>query len=323
MKRSRNSISPTVSGVSTGGAASAGSGTPHKNTPADKTSRKPDALRQRVEKLTIDGIPWIALVGRNSFLRSYSPTKLHSHKGCIEIIYCQHGTCEYESKGRTFHLWPGRVFVSRPNESHRMLSNPKGLMTCYMLFKIPEKNATGPFVDEFRFIADKLRRMPRLFDGGHRTGSCFVRLFNLAGRSFDDPCERQLRVVSFCFSLILSLLDAADRPMPQGMSGRIFELAETMRSHPEEEYPIAMLAERIGYSPTSLLNGFKAATGYTPHAFLVKCRIERAKELLDCGAKNVTAVAEELGFPSPQHFATQFRNATGLTPSGWRTRKRT
>ena len=83
------------------------------------------------------------------------------------------------------------------------------------------------------------------------------------------------------------------------------------------------LAERIGYSPTSLLNGFKAATGYTPHAYLVKCRIERAKELLDCGAKNVTSVAEELGFPSPQHFATQFRNATGLTPSGWRSRERT
>ena len=46
--------------------------------------------------------------------------------------------------------------------------------------------------------------------------------------------------------------------------------------------------------------------------------IARAKELLAESDAKVTAVAQALGFPSAQHFATQFRNVTGQTPRAWR-----
>lgn len=273
--------------------------------------------RQCTEGLEIAGIPWIPLVGRNSFLRTTAPSPWHTHKGCIEIVYCQHGTCEYESRGKVYQLKPGRIFVSRPNESHRMMSNPKGLATYYLLFKIPERQTKGLFGDEVRFIERKLRKVPRLFNGGPRTGSCFVRLFRLIEQRFDDKSERQLRILETCLSLILSVLDASEAPMSDGGSARVQALAEEMRAHPEQSYPIEALATKIGFSPSSLLSGFKAATGYSPHAYLIKCRIDRAKGLLREGSKNVTEIAGALGFPSPQHFATQFRNATGLSPREW------
>ena len=52
-----------------------------------------------------------------------------------------------------------------------------------------------------------------------------------------------------------------------------------------------------------------------PEVFL---KVVRAKELLAESDAKVTAVAQALGFPSAQHFATQFRNVTGQTPRAWR-----
>ena len=273
--------------------------------------------RQCTEGLEVDGVPWIPLIGRNSFLRTENPSPWHTHNGCIELVYCKHGTCEYESRGKVYRLTPGRVFVSRPNEAHRMLSNPKGLATFYLLFKIPGVRKLPVLDREVRFVERKLRKLPRLFDGGPRTGSHFVRLFRLLEQSFGDKAERRLRIFSTSLSLLLAIIDASEVPMVDGGSSRILALAEEIRRNPERDYPIEGLATKINFSPSSLLAGFKAATGYTPHAYVVKCRINRAKEMLKAGELRVTDVAEELGFPSPQHFATQFRNATGMSPKEW------
>lgn len=273
--------------------------------------------RQCTKGLEVDGVPWIPLIGRNSYLRTENPSPWHTHSGCIELVYCKHGTCEYESRGKIYRLTPGRVFVSRPSEAHRMMFNPKGLATFYLLFKIPGARKLPMMDREVRFVERKLRKLPRLFDGGPRTGSHFVRLFRLLGQTFEDKAERRLRILNTSISLLLSIVDASEVPMANGGSGRILALADEIRANPEKDYPIEGLATKINFSPSSLLAGFKAATGYTPHAYLIKCRIERAKEMLKEGKMRVTDIAEGLGFPSPQHFATQFRNATGLSPKEW------
>ena len=43
-----------------------------------------------------------------------------------------------------------------------------------------------------------------------------------------------------------------------------------------------------------------------------------AKELLTSSDARVSDIAQRLGFPSAQHFATQFKRETGLTPRAWR-----
>lgn len=274
--------------------------------------------RQCTKGLAVEGIPWLPLVGRNSFLRSMEPSPWHTHRGCIEIVYCRHGMCEYESRGRIYRLMPGRVFVSRPNEAHRMLSNPKGLSTYYLLFRIPGRSDRTMLADEVRFIEQRLRKMPRLFEGDSRTGPQFVRLFRLISQSFENTAERRLRILLSSLSLLMSVIDASENPLTDGGSGRVRALAEEMRAHPEREYPLDALATKIGFSTSSLQTGFKATTGYTPHAYLLKCRIERAQEMLRAGDRKVIEIAEALGFPSPQHFATQFRNSTGMSPREWK-----
>lgn len=53
-----------------------------------------------------------------------------------------------------------------------------------------------------------------------------------------------------------------------------------------------------------------------------RARVRTAERMLAETDAPITTIALELGFATPQHFATVFRQETGLTPSAYRARKR-
>jgi AraC family transcriptional regulator len=63
---------------------------------------------------------------------------------------------------------------------------------------------------------------------------------------------------------------------------------------------------------------FRQSTGQTPHNFIVRRRIERAKGLLRKPDLQLADIALTCGFADQSHFTTSFRKATGLTPLRWR-----
>jgi AraC-like DNA-binding protein len=60
---------------------------------------------------------------------------------------------------------------------------------------------------------------------------------------------------------------------------------------------------------------FKRAFGETPHQYLLRRRIERAKELLRGTELSVTEVSLEVGFRSLGSFSAAFRELVGEPPS--------
>jgi AraC-like DNA-binding protein len=63
---------------------------------------------------------------------------------------------------------------------------------------------------------------------------------------------------------------------------------------------------------------FKAATGIRPHEYLLRRRIERAKELLAGSHTPLVEIALEVGFKTQAHFTTVFARIVGETPNAWR-----
>jgi AraC-like DNA-binding protein len=58
---------------------------------------------------------------------------------------------------------------------------------------------------------------------------------------------------------------------------------------------------------------FRTAFGETPHRFLSRLRMERAKDLLASG-RSVTEVCFEIGYDSLGSFSTKFRALHGCSP---------
>jgi len=67
---------------------------------------------------------------------------------------------------------------------------------------------------------------------------------------------------------------------------------------------------------------FKDVTGYTIMQYLMMCRINRAKYLLEIRPeKSILDVALESGFEDASHFSRFFRKQLKITPSEYRNRK--
>jgi transcriptional regulator GlxA family with amidase domain len=78
------------------------------------------------------------------------------------------------------------------------------------------------------------------------------------------------------------------------------------------------VAAQANLSPYHFLRVYKRAYGETPHEFLTRLRIERAKTLLARGSHNVTEACFEVGFSSLGSFSVLFAYRVGLSPSEYR-----
>jgi AraC family transcriptional regulator len=85
---------------------------------------------------------------------------------------------------------------------------------------------------------------------------------------------------------------------------------------------LPILAEESGYSRTHFQRMFRAATGLTPHQYLLKRRIKRAQELLERRDLGLLDVAASCGFSSQSHMTTVFRKLLGMTPGEYRRHRR-
>ncbi len=81
---------------------------------------------------------------------------------------------------------------------------------------------------------------------------------------------------------------------------------------------LSKVAEVACLSPFHFLRSFKQAFGLTPHQFLTRCRVDRAKFLLARTALPITDICYDAGFLSLGSFTTLFHRVTGQPPRAWR-----
>jgi AraC family transcriptional regulator len=81
---------------------------------------------------------------------------------------------------------------------------------------------------------------------------------------------------------------------------------------------LSELAREAGLSAAYFSQRFKSSTGTSPHQYLLRLRICKAKKLLEESESPVIDIAAECGFQTQQHFARIFRRLTMSTPTEYR-----
>ncbi len=78
------------------------------------------------------------------------------------------------------------------------------------------------------------------------------------------------------------------------------------------------IAEHFGYHPYYLSTLLKQSTGYTLHTYLVRHRIQMAKNYLLTTNLDISTVSWRCGFSSVPFFIKTFKEHTGSTPKKYR-----
>ena len=78
------------------------------------------------------------------------------------------------------------------------------------------------------------------------------------------------------------------------------------------------LARESGLSRRALERRFQKFVEHSPHAEILRIRIERAKQLLRETDLGLKAIAMRSGFQHASYLAAVFRESTGLTPGEYR-----
>jgi AraC family transcriptional regulator len=97
---------------------------------------------------------------------------------------------------------------------------------------------------------------------------------------------------------------------------------EYVAAHLSRRIRLEHLAALAGLSQFHFSRAFKASLGLSPHAYVLRCRIDEAKRQLSTTTVPISEIARRAGFSGTAQFSTRFRAATGVTPSRFRSRVR-
>jgi len=166
----------------------------------------------------------------------------------------------------------------------------------------------------------ELRSAPKLEDARVGALVAAVNAERIAGfpngRLFLDSVEQALAVA---LVNAYGVRHCSTRVYRGGLTpARLRRVSELMQAKIEEELTLQEMAECAGLSTTHFSEMFRKSTGESPHQFLLRQRIERAKEMLREAEMRVLDVAVACGFKTQQHFARVFRQICGASPTAYR-----
>ncbi len=132
--------------------------------------------------------------------------------------------------------------------------------------------------------------------------------------AFDPTVARSL------LARAIEILDTVpEAPRPSGLAPwQIRRLEAFVAAHIAGTITLERMAACVGLSPSHFGRVFKMALGETPHAFVLRKRVERARTLMVESALPLAEIALDCGFSDQSHLNRIFRRYSGMSPNAWR-----
>jgi AraC family transcriptional activator FtrA len=105
--------------------------------------------------------------------------------------------------------------------------------------------------------------------------------------------------------------------------GRLQSLAillDKIRRRPAAPWRIADMARLASMSERTLMRRFRAATGVSPADWLIRARVDAAREMLEGTALTLDHIAGRCGLGTPTTMRHHFRRKVGVSPAQYRRR---
>ena len=271
-------------------------------------------------------LPFVVALG-TVHSRSADRVVWHAH-GAHELLFVLEGATTYEFRpDRTVELTGGHFLFVPAGSQHRGGQDVRmPSVLCGIQFDARRRNAGRHSVltgEDLHSLLAELDGVPPSVRPFHRELRRAIprmmeecQAFN-AGRG-DFATKASLRALA-----CLAIVEAARQLALPGRADptEMVAAAEAyLQEHFAEQVRMSALCRHLGLSRARMFEVFKRATGLTPNDYLVRRRIQQARELLEGTGRSITDIALATGFSSSQYFSCVFRKYVGMTPSEYRRR---
>jgi AraC family transcriptional regulator len=120
---------------------------------------------------------------------------------------------------------------------------------------------------------------------------------------------------------LLSKYSNVSRPQPGALTvgkSQLQRSLEFINDNLESDVSLAEIAGAANMSKFHFAKSFRKAMGISPHQYLIKQRMDRARKMLRAADVSIDEIAIRVGYGNKSHFCTQFRKTVGTTPHRYR-----
>ncbi|NSJ35826.1 helix-turn-helix domain-containing protein [Blautia obeum] len=110
----------------------------------------------------------------------------------------------------------------------------------------------------------------------------------------------------------------ANSKTPVSTDGCIQKAIRYIQQNTNQHLTVGDVASYVGFSKSYFSAYFKKTLGFSVSAFILRCKLEEGKELLQYTNKSISTISTSLCFSSQSHFHTAFKKQYGITPSEYR-----
>lgn len=214
-------------------------------------------------------------------------------RDCCLLHYVFEGCGTLYKNGCAYPVGQGDIFVILPNE-----------VTTYTA------SADAPW--HYCWIAFRAEQPPAFLERPVIPAASLHRLFTAIRESLQQETS-ECRI----FALTYELLWQLSREDSVG-TDRTVNYAAYTKTHLENTYMMAVtiegIADTLHIDRRYLTAVFRKAYGYTPQQYLMRLRLEKAREFLSCGHR-VTDAAAMAGFSDLANFSRKYKQYYGVCPS--------
>jgi AraC-like DNA-binding protein len=144
-----------------------------------------------------------------------------------------------------------------------------------------------------------------------------------AERAFNrnDPVGR-VQSTAWVRQMLLHLITELTLPPANPVDIAIEEIMAGCRQSPGQWRTVKEMAEQAHLSPSQFTRRFRTFAGLPPQTYVIRTRLDRAKQMLEESNMTQEHIAHALGYANLFFFSKQYKEWMGETPSATRKRVR-
>lgn len=260
-----------------------------------------------------------------SKMRMTKQTSYHAHNDFTELTYILSGKSKYRINDIYYEVKAGDMIVCNPGVFHQNVlieGEEPAVEFCtgfrdFQFKNMPENTIElGKFGHVVRLNTSIKREVSRL---------CYDMLAENEENQIGKYFMLKAQLIQMLMLLIREIMESPTVTQKgcnfesYSKSYAVKRIINYLMENYEHKISLDQIAHNMYLSPVYISKIFKEETGESPINYLIKIRLEKAKEILEERREgSIKSIANEIGYDDVYHFSKLFKKYFGMSPQNYR-----